>query len=232
MGANLIGQPEVKLDKDAKIFPSADEVVVHEGEIEAVLEWTITRADGSVRERKAKRSESFTRQFLDLLRVQMQMTNECNPLEIRDTTNVLRLIAISHYNFAMDALVNDDSYSMKVGTGSTAPTITDYVMEVPIAHGSGAGQLQHSLVTFGAPTSSATQSYFTITRNFVNSSGGSITVNEAGIYVKADVSAFFYMSNANRKQYKFLIIRDVIAGGIVVLNGETLTLNYRLLSVA
>ncbi|GAI66501.1 unnamed protein product, partial [marine sediment metagenome] len=48
--------------------------------------------------------------------------------------------------------------------------------------------------------------------------GGAITVNEIALYVKG------YKYNVT---YYFMIIRDVIAGGIAVPAGQTLTVNYR-----
>ncbi|GAH71984.1 unnamed protein product, partial [marine sediment metagenome] len=68
--------------------------------------------------------------------------------------------------------------------------------------------------------SDASVSQFTITRNFSNAAvGGDITVNEIGLYVKG--------YDTEDDTYYFMIIRDVIAGGIAVPDGQTLTVNYR-----
>jgi hypothetical protein len=222
-------ETKVEIEKYPRKF-TPDEISLQEGEIGAVLEVTIKRADGSLKEHWAKQSESFVRQFLDLLYVQMSMVPESSPVFIRDINNVLVDIACGQRNFACEALVNDDTYSIVVGTGTTMPTINDYKIETKIAHGSGATQLQHSLVTFGLPTSNATQSHFTITRDFSNASGSDITVNEIGLYVKGDIALAINSSGGDRLNTLFLAIRDVIVGGIVIGNGETLTINYRLLS--
>lgn len=206
-----------------------DQVVMEEGEIGAVLEITVKRADGTVREHWAKKSESFTRQFLDLLIVQMAGVDPRSGIEIRDITNTLVNIGMGPQSFDSNALVNDDTFSVVVGTGNTAPTITDYAMETKIAHGAGAGQLQYSLTAFGLPTSNATQSHFTITRDFSNASGGDITVNEIGLYQRAR-EVGIVLSDNSRSLHVFLTIRDTIIGGIVIGNGETLTINYRLVS--
>jgi hypothetical protein len=117
-----------------------------------------------------------------------------------------------------DALADDFTYGVVVGTGVGAPTINDYQLGTIISHGSGAGELQYSAVTWGAPASDATTSQMTITRNFANASGGDITVNEIGLYMKS-------YDGANRY---FCVIRDKIDGGITVPDGQTLTINYRL----
>lgn len=218
---------ELKLEAKPRVF-DPDQVILQEGEIGAVLEITLKRADGSVKEHWAKESESYTRQFLDLLLVQMSRVCEVSPYYIRDVTNALIPIAESYRNFHSNALVTDDSFSIVCGTGNTAPTITDYKIETKIAEGAGAGQLQHSLTAFGLPTSNATQSHFTITRDFSNASGGNIVINEIGLYVKGDQPAS--IDTFSRVAFIFMVIRDVIAGGITIGNGETLTINYRLVS--
>lgn len=85
--------------------------------------------------------------------------------------------------------------------------------------------MQYGGVAFGAPASDATTSRFTITRDFVNASGGAITVNEIALYVMAYGSDLPSEDTTNIKN--FMIIRDIIAGGIAVADGQTLTVNYR-----
>lgn len=64
--------------------------ILEEGELGAVLEWAVTRPDGKVIEHVVKRSESFVRQFLDLLYIQMAFVPQSAPYAIRDTGNTLR----------------------------------------------------------------------------------------------------------------------------------------------
>lgn len=107
-----------------------------------------------------------------------------------------------------------------MGTGTNVPTINDYTIQTLISHGTGAGQLQYSAVTFGAPSSDATTSQFTVTRNFANGSGAQVTVHELTLVVQS-----YADSNI---QYSHMVIRDMIPGGIAVPNGQTLTVNYRI----
>jgi len=211
--AKIKTKPEMNILKEEEI-PH----LLVPGEVGAVLEFTVRDKKGNVTQHQVMKSRSFVRQFLELLWVQATQIPEIKCYSIKDWANFTRDVPASGYVFASDALANDHSYGIIVGTGTTAPTINDYVVEAKISHGTGAGQLQYSAVSFGAPASDATTSQFTITRDFANASGGAITVNEIALYVKG----YRYDST-----YHFMTIRDVISGGILVPDGQTLTVNYR-----
>jgi hypothetical protein len=188
------------------------------GEVGLILELTLKDRDGKVTDHRLMRSKSFVRQFLELLWIQCVQIPEVLTYSVRGTDNTLYDLFLSGWIFASNAGVGDTSFGTVVGSGTTAPAIDDYKLESIIAHGVGAGQLQYSAVTFGAPASDSTTSQFTITRDFANGSGAAVTVNEVGLYVKG------YTYNL---AHYFLAIRDVIAGGISVPDGQTLTINYR-----
>ena len=217
MGTEIRAKPELKVIREEEI-PH----LLIPGEVGAVLELIVSDKGGKITEQRVLKSKSFVRQFLELLWVQANLLHVDSAYSIRDTGNTLRAIRFSGYLFRAGAGSGVVTYGISVGTGTTAPTINDYVIQTAIAHGTGAGQLQFSAVTFGAPASDSTTSQFTITRNFANGSGGAITVNEIGLYVYAlgDGTAYYFMT-----------IRDVISGGISVPNGQTLTVNYRLQAV-
>jgi|WetSurMetagenome_2_1015567.scaffolds.fasta_scaffold244258_1 hypothetical protein len=228
MDKRRINQPEIRIEGSISTL-TPDQIVFEPGELGAVLEWTITHPDGTVKEYQVRKSESFVRQFIDLLMVQMMAVSEVLPSYIRDVTNTLREIAVSSLNFQVTSATGDDSYGILVGTGNTPPTISDYALQTKIAHGVGAGQLQCGGVTFGLPTSNLTTSHFTVTRNFANGSGSPITVYEIGLYVKGDSPLPWLGQRWNSSlRNNFCTIRDVILAGINILNGETLTVNYRL----
>jgi len=213
---------QIKLKPELKIIRK--EEIPHlliPGEVGAILELTVKDKDGKVTDHRVMRSRSFVRQFLELLWIQTYQIPEVAPYNMRDTANALQDICESAYTFACDGGIGVVTHGIIVGTGTTAPTIDDYVIETIIDHDAApptVGDLQYGAVTFGAPSSDATTSQFTITRNFANASGGAITVNEVALYVEA----FLYNTT-----YYFMIIRDVIAGGIAVPDGQTLTVNYR-----
>ena len=220
MDAQVKLKPELKVIKEQEI-PH----ILLPGEVGAILELIVKDKDGKVTEKRVLKSKSFVRQFLELLWIQAFQLPEVVPYNMRDTANALQNICESGLTFASNAAIADITFGPVVGTGAVAPTINDYQLGTIILHDAApptAGRLQYSAVTFGAPASDATTSQFTITRNFANASGGLITPTEIGLYVKG------YLYNVI---YYFMSIRDVIAGGIAVPNGQTLTVNYRLQAV-
>ncbi len=217
----------LKVEAKVRTTPEINKLFLP-GELGAVLDWQVRDSkSGEIVREGIKKAESFTRQFFDLLLVKFLNIPALSPISIRDTGGNYQEICNGTVIFATDALAGDSNFGIVVGTGAVAPTISDYVLGALIAHGAGAGQLQYSIGTWGAPASDATTSQFTITRNFANASGGGITVNEIGLYVKAPTGAPWLASSGSNTIRYFMTIRDVIAGGILVGNGQTLTINYR-----
>lgn len=220
-------QNEIKAIRDLKVInPNDIPHFVGEGEIGAVLEWSVQDPkNGKIQEHVIQKSESFVKQFLQLLICQMAGIPSNYPKSIMDTGNTLRNITTNlagadvNTIFDVSAGVGNVLLGIVVGTGAVAATISDYVLGNLIANGGGGGQLNYGAVSFGAPASDSTTSQITITRNFSNASGGDITLTEIGLYCKA-------RDNTGSDRY-FLIIRDVIGGGILIPNGQTLTVNYR-----
>jgi len=208
----------VKIKPELEIIREEIPHLLVPGEMGAVLELTVKNKDGKVTERRIMRSKSYVRQFLELLWIQAYQIPELICMDVRDTSNVVQSIAESGYIFACNALADDDTFGIIVGTGADGPTIDDWHIQTIINTGGVGGQLNYGDVAFGAPASDATTSQFTITRNFANDSGGAITVNEIALYVEG------YRYNVT---YYFMTIRDVIGGGIAVPDGQTLTINYR-----
>jgi len=181
-------------------------------------------ADLAIKDRKNKiiwkktiECKSFVRQFLEILLCHMgqfYISSKC-------TNGNLVTVQMSSENFRANAGSGDTSLGILVGTGSTSPTIDDYAMESLISHGTGANQLQYGAVAFGDPTCDANSCHFTITRDFSNASGESITVYEIGLVVVSQQSGSGY-------NHRSLVVRDVISAGISIPNGETLTINYRI----
>ena len=211
---------EIKAKSALKVIrPEKVKTLLLPGEVGATIELIVKDRNGKITDHRGPmRSRSFVKQFLELLWIQTNQLDEIGPYDVRDTGNVLRAICESGFSFGCNAGAGVVTHGVMVGTGNTAPTINDYVMETLIAHGVAAGQLQYGAVAFGAPASDATTSRFTITRDFSNGSGGAITVNEIGLYVMG------YDPNIT---YYFMTIRDVIGGGIAIPNGQTLTVNYQ-----
>ena len=159
------------------------------------------------------RSRSYVIAFLDgLYNHFAQVTTS-----ITDTGGVSRSVPAFTWHFDANTIATDDTYGIVVGTGSTPVAISDYGLETQIAHGAGAGQLMHQVSQFIAPTTIGTKRRFLTTREFVNQSGGSITVNECGIYVQSGPTS-----------YEYCVVRDLIAGGKLVPDTATLVVQYEI----
>lgn len=220
---SVIGKPRISLvSKEGLVIP--DKTIIQPGEIGATLEWTVREGifnpEGKITEHHGPiRSESFVRQFLDLL--YLVFTNDYSPIgiEITSTAGVLQRVNYQYNTFNCDGGIGILTKGIIVGTDNTAPNITNFALVVPIAHGGGGGQMNYSTMTFASPASDATTSQITLTRNFANASGGAITVKEIALYCHARRFGIAVIS--------VMLIRDVIGGGILVPNGQTLTVNYR-----
>jgi len=125
-----------------------------------------------------------------------------------------------HRNTFMDSNTASgvSTEGLVVGTGTTSVTITDTKLQTQIGHGSGSSQLQYGASVVNAPSSTSTQTTLILTRPFSNASGGSITVNEIGIYASMGTT---YQSFVD---FPMCIVRDLAT--IALNNGDVLTLNY------
>lgn len=175
---------------------------------------TLTILDTPTRRVLSKRSfksRSYVIAFLDGLAVHMRELTA----NIRDAGNTLRSVApFTFYNDAK-ALNDQDDYGLVVGTGTNAVALADYALQAQISHGVGAGQLNYQASESTAPVTIGTKRRFLLTRSFVNESGGSITANECGIYVRCTVTPYYFMT-----------VRDIISGGEVVPDTTTLVIQY------
>lgn len=114
------------------------------------------------------------------------------------------------------ASAGDDTYGILVGTGTNVVTPADYSLQTKIAHGTGAGQLSYAGTSVLSPVTVGSTRYFDITRNFSNSSGADITINEIG-YAVQSLSTYYIM-----------MARDKLTSGLVVPNLGTAHVRYRL----
>ncbi len=214
-------ESELKTKPKVAVLDKINEVRVPAGELGAVVELIVRNKRGEITDRQVMLSKSFVKQFLQFLWLHCLYLPQGSgqwQYFVKDVDGNLQNMGCSYYDWNCNGPINDATYGIMVGTGTTAPTINDYQMETKIAHGVGAGQMQYSATSFGAPTEDGTTSHFTVTRDFANNSGGSITVREIGL-----INQFRDWGNAIRY---FLTIRDAV--NITVPDGETLTVNYRI----
>jgi len=207
---------EIKMKPDLEVIKGEPiPHILEPGEVGAVLEWVVKEKDGNITRQGQKKSESFIRQFIEALFIYFSGQSDLLSIPVKCTDNLTRYFYPTYPGLNVSAGVGADTWGIRIGTGSTAPTINDYNVEAGIAHAT----MNHGAVTFGLPASDASTSQFTVTRDFSNVSGGVVTVNEIALI------ALLYKAQTS---YTVMIIRDVISGGISVPNGQTLTINYRI----
>lgn len=216
---SILKGTRIDLKHEEKVIKPEEIHHIHKpGELGAELELIVSDPKtGKVTEHRIMKSHSFVRQFLEMLFIKMAESPFSATIPMRDTTNNLRNAyletLVGPYIFDVNAAATVVTYGIVIGTGAVAPTIDDFQLGNQIAHAT----MNYSAHAFGTPGANATTSQLTITRNFTNVSGGAITVNEIGLYSRGYDGSIRY----------FMLIRDVIAGGIAVPNGQTLTVNYR-----
>lgn len=153
---------------------------------------------------------SFVIQFLQIFYTHADQIT----YSIKDTTGVLRSVANSANDLDVDASAGVITRGIVVGTGTNAPTNTDYQLQTIIAHGSGAGQLAYGGMGIGAPGVSGLNVDMILTRTFSNTSPGAITVRETGLFAIAGTSWYF------------CLIRDLLSPAQTVQPGQVLNLQY------
>ena len=108
-----------------------------------------------------------------------------------------------------------DEIGPQIGTGTTAVAIDDNAMDVRIAHGETAGTMIHygSYVTNFQVVGSVAS--FDIIKIFENQSGGTITVNEIGLYESSDIFEGQIFG-------ALCMFREVLGAGVAVNDGQLL----------
>ena len=187
--------------------------------------------NGLVRRYRKLLSRSFVKQFLQILYSKMYTS-----ISVLDIDNVARTLSLS--SFPGGAAISAQGYciyplagvtyfqspagygvpvlnGIALGDSTTAVEITDASILSLIAEGTSTDQLEYlgcyaTDVVVSAPSAS-----FTLERFMRNSSGGTVTINEVGIYV--------YCENVGKG---FMIVRDLVSPGVDVDDGEYLKVVY------
>lgn len=188
-------------------------------------------------------SRSFVKAFLQLVYCIMSRLSE----NIVDTSNTSRSVSFNPGSLSLGnlcdvghpGLASEDDFvshyfgisgtpdllagnkGIVVGTSTTAVAVADDNLVAPIANGSSAGQLVHYGCYGLNCATAASSASFDIERIFRNDSGGTITVNEIGMYAGALTTA-----DNQTTDRAFCILRDVLGATISVLNGEYLKVKY------
>ncbi len=107
-----------------------------------------------------------------------------------DRAGTATLIA-SGNGFEVETDTSSAVKGIVAGTGSTALDLTDFELTTKIAEGGSAGQFNYAATTISSLTSPSSDTWsFTMDRDMVNNSSGTITVEEVGFYVENGTSAY------------------------------------------
>jgi len=117
--------------------------------------------------------------------------------------------------FRADAAINDNSKGVVLGTGEAAVTNEDYNLGSKIGAGSGAGQFIYEAHDIGTAAVVGPNVDLVLKRSFINNSGSSITVKEAGVLTRYGTAQ------------QFLIIRDLLTVPVPDMYGLTITYTLR-----
>jgi hypothetical protein len=112
-----------------------------------------------------------------------------------------------------------DTFGIVVGTGNNPESLESYALGTKIVSGNLAGQLSYSATDPPAISTIGTTKTVAWVRYFNNNSGGSITVNEVGVYTKGTY---------DNSSATFMLCRDLLAGGVIVPNTGQLKVTYTL----
>ena len=176
------------------------------------------------------KSHSFVIQFQQFMEVYLAHNTSSNAhvISILDTGNTARSepntqgAASGSYAFAyttgVEAPSTTTTYGIQIGTGTTAPTNTDYTIETLIANGVGAGKMTYGACGVCSAAVVGSNVDLTITRAFSNSSGGTITIRE--ITLVGDCTQGISMST----YYHFLLARDAVNQAVT--NGQSCVVTY------
>jgi len=190
--------------------------------VKAYLKIKVINEKGKCIYYRRYRSRSFVINFLNALFANLS----------RQSITIINTSGSSYSAQPIDSIIaadtaNDNNFGIQIGTGTTAPSITDTRLSQLITNGTGVGQMQYSAVSVTGPVTNTTNNtgYITITRTFTNNSGASITVSEVGLV--AFSGNYFISGNYKSNQY-FLIIHDLLPTPITVPNGSSLSISYEI----
>lgn len=191
--------------------------------------------EGKLIQKHRQKGHSWTRNAYNMLFSELAAVNSndntfaAGKLSIKDSGGTVRYGAYpiaQYYSFSMQtagygyiAAAGIITNGIIVGSGTNAESFEDYVLQTPIANGTGAGQLSYVAseaytYSYNAETKVLTATHI---RYINNNSGGNVDVNEVGLIVRAIVAS------AHRYWYNS---RDHLSSTVTVPNTSQLKVTY------
>ncbi len=164
-----------------------------------------TKTGKLVRKTRKRICKSFVIGFMKHLEAVMAHPYGTSPSNVSladtgGTTRSLYPFSSVANTFAVEAPGNDNNYGILVGTGTDTVTTSDHALQTKIAHGSGSGQLNHGSCVVGGAVDAGSGCTLTISRQFGNASGDTITIRELGLICRTYNGYYFLLSRDNVTQ--------------------------------
>ncbi|MBN2238316.1 MAG: hypothetical protein JW712_00960 [Dehalococcoidales bacterium] len=122
----------------------------------------------------------------------------------------------SGWNFRMDGPIDSDDFGIVIGTGNTPVAVSDF----KLASQMGNAQIHHLETVIADPAVVDPNCDFLVSRQFLNTDGGFLTVRESGIYVWLDQTPSIFTYGC--------VVRDVFAVQQDIPLGGGITIEYTL----
>lgn len=177
-----------------------------------------------IKTNKFKSAHSFTVGFLQVVGVIFDhaYNSTITTQNIIDGDNSSQSIYYSSASLALNNCLKSPAgtttYGILAGTGTNAPTNSDYKMQTLIAHGTSANQLQYGGTSCGVGSVSGSNVDLLMQRTLNNGSGNSITVREIGMVLG--------VVNTSQALKYLMIARDAVNTAIA--NGSSAVVSYLL----
>jgi len=178
-----------------------------------------TKTGKTIKKYRKRQARSFVKAFMQFMEIMTAHAYNVasGAVNITDTGGTPRSTSYSVESQQRatygEAPANDSSYGIQIGTGTTAPAITDHTLETKIGHGVGAGQMQYGACSVQTAGVVGATMELNIVRTFINGSDDTITVKEVGWVVGKELTFFLWIRDA---------VDDAVA------NGQTYTVTYTL----
>jgi len=114
---------------------------------------------------------------------------------------------------------NDSNYGIVVGSGTGTVTNQDYRLANQITHGLTTGLLDYGTQSSSTPIDHGTYISYQLARNFYNPTANPITLNEIGIYCRANQQYAATM-------YYYCLIHDLLVTPTIIGVDQTIAISY------
>jgi len=197
----------------------------------ATLTIIVRNKDGKIIKRHKQKSHSPTANFIGLMLPITYYANTSSSWTLTSTSNTTESYSSNNPENGTGILYPNTSrkyadylQNIEVGSGSQSNPYNAYNLALPIANGSGTGQLLYSIPNIPTGiTINGSQAYFIISQSYANESGITITISEVGLIIGLSIG-----NNGayNVSPVSTLVWYDVLSSPISVANGQQVVIYY------